>query len=50
MYQQLDSLSREDLIKYVRKQAQLLQKSKAKCDGRYLHTHEDVNIEISWFC
>lgn len=31
---QLDSLSREDLVKYVRKQAQLLQKTKAKCDGK----------------
>lgn len=30
---QLDSLSREDLIKFVKKQAQILHKTKARCDG-----------------
>ena len=31
----LESLPREELIKYVKKQAQLLQKTKAHCNGQY---------------
>ena len=30
---QLDSLSRDELVKYVKKQAQLLQKAKSRCAG-----------------
>ena len=29
----MESLSKEDLVKYVKRQAQLVQKSKAKYDG-----------------
>lgn len=30
----MESLSKEDLVKYVKKQAQLMQKSKGKYDGK----------------
>ena len=33
---QLDTLPREELIKYVKKQAQLLQKAKTRCAGEWL--------------
>lgn len=46
---QLESLSRDDLIKYIKKQAQLLQKTKAKCEGAPLYheefcTHPILNL------
>lgn len=36
---QLDSLPRAELVKYIKRQAQLLQKSKARCNGQSLYTH-----------
>ena len=35
---QLDSLSREDLTKFVKKQMLLLQKTRSKCDGKFLYS------------
>ncbi len=43
---QLEALSREDLIKYIKKQAQLLQKSKAKCEGVYRDIPDGVCRDI----
>lgn len=36
VYFQLDNLSRDDLTKFVKKQMLLLQKTRAKCDGKFL--------------
>ena len=36
---QLEGLPREDLIKYVKKQAQMVQKLKAKNEGTYVQFH-----------
>lgn len=33
LFSQLESLPKEDLIKYVKKQVALLKQSKAKCEG-----------------
>lgn len=49
---QLDSLPRAELVKYIKKQAQLLQKSKARCDGQSLDPlyslphHASVSLQI----
>ena len=48
MYQQLESLPREDLIKFVKKQAMMVQKTKARCEGRIACLHV-VFVEIVEF-
>ena len=45
---QLDSLSREDLVKYVRKQAQLLQKTKTRCDGKSKRENNQFQGGFCW--
>lgn len=43
LFSQLESLPKEDLIKYVKKQVALLKQTKAKCEGTVIYTSVSRN-------